>query len=869
MKLSWRILTLVLVTVSGIGTASFFLTNYQQTTLHNDSEKLLAKTVVQSLRDALVQDVIDNNKLRVTNLLKNLQSNDNPIDYLYITTGDHSIFAHSFTEGFPRYLLHQDLKHFQAKGIYLENKYQTNKNIIYEYAQALIPGLDAVLHIGINQTEITSKLNKNSQLILSASITAMLIALLVAYIWSRQITSPISNLSEKIKLFGSGEDVELSSIKTSSLEITQLVAAFQIATTERQLALNSLREREQNLSVTLNSIGDAVITTDFYGNVTRMNPVAEKLTGWKLDEAKNKSLKTIFPIVNASTRKTIENPVDKVLATGEIVYLSNHTTLISKDGTEYQIADSAAPIKDGEQIQGMILVFNDVTEQYHLREASTKTRKGLQAIMDNSPSVIYAKDIEGRYIFVNKVWRDLFTKDREDIIGKTDFEIFSEEFAGKFAANDKDVWEAGHALKSEETAPHDDGPHTYLSVKFPLLDENNKAYAICGISTDITETKQHEEQIRRSQKMDAMGKLTGGVAHDFNNMLGVILGYTDLLEDKLTNQPDISRYASEIRRAGERGAKLTQRLLSFSRHHQNDAEVLNINSLLLSEKDMLQKTITPRIDLIYDLSDELWTIYVDESDLEDAIVNMSINAMHAIENNGQLTIQTCNISLSEPEARLLQVSDGDYVALSIIDTGTGMDNETKEKIFEPFFSTKGDKGTGLGLSQVYGFVERSGGAIKVYSEVSHGTRLTLYFPRNIEEQANKPEKKTVKSKRNLNGTETILVVDDEPALVNLTSEILTQHNYNVLEANSAKQALQILEQEHIDLLLTDIIMPEVDGYQLVSIVQLKYPDIKIQLASGFSDERHSDMINDEHHSSILHKPFDSETLLKRLRQLLD
>ena len=362
---------------------------------------------------------------------------------------------------------------------------------------------------------------------------------------------------------------------------------------------------------------------------------------------------------------------------------------------------------------------------------------------------------------------------------------------------------------------------------------------------DLTRFKQQEEQLRRSQKMDALGKLTGGIAHDFNNMLGVIMGYADLLQASIKDQPRLEEYAREIYIAGQRGAQLTEKLLGFSRHKTATAERLSINTLLQNQQHMLATSLTPRIKLTYDLAENLWPVYMDSGDLLDAILNISINAMHAIHEGGQLSITTQNEHFNEFDAALKGLSKGDYVLLSISDTGCGMDQETQEKIFDPFFSTKGELGTGLGLSQVYGFVERSKGGIKVYSEPGHGTRLNLYFPRlrdinaTVNNKTNSPF--TVMAK----GEETILVVDDEAGLLNLSAEIFSQQGYNVIPVATGQQALEVLKNTPVNLLLSDVIMPEMDGYQLATTVQALYPEVKIQLASGFTDDRHADKLSNK------------------------
>ena len=414
-----------------------------------------------------------------------------------------------------------------------------------------------------------------------------------------------------------------------------------------------------------------------------------------------------------------------------------------------------------------------------------------------------------------------------------------------------------------------DGTIKYLHERCETI-YNSKGEPVLsrGTAQDITEHTNMEETIRRTQKMDALGKLTGGIAHDFNNILGIVMGYAELLVNSLKNQPQLSQYASEIQHASERGASLTKKLLGFSRKKSSNICIVNTNDLLQTQKLMLEKTLTARIKLKYILKDEIWSIYVDDNELEDATVNLCINAMHAIENNGIITIKTDNIHLQQAEAQRLNLKHGEYVIVTITDTGTGMDLETKEKIFEPFYSTKGEMGTGLGLSQVYGFTQRSQGSIEVDSQVNHGTSFTMYFPRyhyTVNEAESSNDNKINKS----SGVETILITDDEISLLHLTKEILSLKGYNVLCAENGAQALEILKSEQVDLLLSDVIMPEMDGYQLCAIVKEKYPNIKIQLASGFSESENKDLVDEELYKNKINKPFRAKELLERIRGLLD
>ncbi len=873
MKLTHRIFLLILIITLLSSLASFFLTQYQEEALHNDSEKILARTIIQSLRDALVRDVINNNKLRVTNLLKRLREHDNPIDFLYITKGpDNKVFAHSFRQGFPRYLVESTYSHDHQINIRLTAKYQTEQGLIYEYSEPLIAGLDTILHIGINQSQIAEKLARNKQVVLLISLCIAFVSLLFAYFWSQQITSPLARFTRQIQQFGAGEQVDFNAEKGNLPEIHLLASAFQTAVEERQQALNSLREREQNLEITLNSIGDAVITTDAEGNVTRLNPVAESLTGWSLEEAKGRSVKSIFPIVDASNRNIIENPVEKVVATGETVYLSNHTTLISRDGSEYQIADSAAPIRDADNnILGMVLVFNDVTEQYHLRQQAAESKRDMQAVMDHSPAVIYVKDLNGHFTFINQSFEQLFKINREDIDGKTDQDLFPKEYADEFQASDRAVIDAGRTLKSEERMPQDDGIHTYFSVKFPLYDSNDKIYALCGISTDITERQQTEEALRRSQKMEAIGQLSGGIAHDFNNQLGVIVGYLDFLQDYTRDQEKPHKWVETATRATLRCMDLTRQLLAFSRRQSKDKKVVMLNDIFQELETMIARSLTPEVSVQYFLADDLWRTEIDPGEFQDAILNLAINARDAMPGGGQLLIETSNKYLDDDYAMLNpDVAAGDYVQLMFSDTGSGMEKAIQEHIFEPFFTTKAEgKGTGLGLAMVYGFVKRYGGYIKVYSEPGEGTTMRLYLPRHTDDV-------TIVSGSSSDaelprGSETVLIVDDEGDLLQLARQYLLSLGYQSRIAENAAQALTILsEDQSIDILFSDVVMPGgMNGYELAQKATQLRPDLKVLLTSGFTSKTiaHNGLARFSSH--LLGKPYRKMDLAQRIRLVLD
>jgi signal transduction histidine kinase/CheY-like chemotaxis protein len=376
-------------------------------------------------------------------------------------------------------------------------------------------------------------------------------------------------------------------------------------------------------------------------------------------------------------------------------------------------------------------------------------------------------------------------------------------------------------------------------------------------------------ELQQSQKMEALGKLTGGIAHEYNNMLGIMLGYSELLKDAFIDNPKLFKYADQIQNAGNRAAKLTSKMLAFSQEKVPSAEIMDLNALVQKQQHMLEKTLTISISLVYKLQRNLWQVWLDGNDMEDAILNVCINAMHAMNEHGQLTIETHNKKIDPSDAASLNIKAGDYVLLSFTDDGCGFNKETKEKMFDPFFTTKGQLGTGLGLSIVYGFVQNSGGVIDVYSVEGEGTKFAFYFPRYLGTHCDKTPEIENSFENNSLGNESILVVDDEAELLGLTREILTLHGYNVFCAGDATEALSLLEREHIDIMISDVIMSGIDGYQLATVVKEKYPDVEIQLISGYTDRRNTDMGDGSLRRNLLSKPVSSKVLLKRIRKLSD
>ena len=529
------------------------------------------------------------------------------------------------------------------------------------------------------------------------------------------------------------------------------------------------------------------------------------------------------------------------------------------------------PMKNPVQMEELLKIFASRTEAELEKIKANETIQKLSLAVEQSPNAIIITDAKGTIEYVNPSFTETTGYSYDEVMNKNPSYIQSGEMPEEFY---QDLWktiQSGNVWEGVFHNKRSNGDLFWDEAKIsPIKNVQGEITHYLGVQTDITDKKLIEQQLRRSQKMDSLGKLTGGIAHDYNNMLNVIIGYTELLEMVSDNKDEKAKeFIGEIKHAADRGATLTKKLLSFSRQESAQPERVDINELLRDSKNMLEKTLTARVNLLFDLVDSIWPVYLDKNDLEDAILNLCINAMHAMPDGGDLTLSTFNGSLAEDEAKVLDLTPGDYVQLSISDTGCGISEDMLNQIFDPFFTTKGDRGTGLGLTQVYGFVKRAKGILTIDSSVNVGTYVLLYFPRYSSDDKKGETVDEAKTNIDINGNETILIVDDEVAICELSNKILSAKGYNILVANSGEEALDLMQDNKIDLLLSDVIMPNMDGYKLAGIVREKYPDIKIQLVSGFDDDRQRTKEDEQLANNLLSKPYSAKDLAFKIRKLLD
>ncbi len=492
-------------------------------------------------------------------------------------------------------------------------------------------------------------------------------------------------------------------------------------------------------------------------------------------------------------------------------------------------------------------------------------------ILDSVPALIFYKDRQHRLVHVNQAHAQSYGLPREQIEGKTDAELGSP-YASAYLQDDLTVMTTGKPLYGLIEQFHTPAGTRWIQTeKVPHRDDAGNIIGLVGIAVDITEKKQLEEQLRQSQKLDAIGQLAAGIAHDFNNLLTVINGYSEILLESVGPHGVFRPLLMEINKSGERAARLTHKLLVFSRKQVLEPQSLDLNTCVVEIETLLRRVIGEDVDLRTELTANLGQVLADPGQLEQVLLNLAVNARDAMPKGGRLTIETSQLLVTNViHEALPEIPPGPYVLLTVRDTGCGMDASTKARLFEPFFTTKEPgKGTGLGLATVYGIVAQSGGHLVVETELKVGTAFHLYFPQVQRDPLNSPPSSSPIPARQ--GNETILLAEDEENVRELARRILQANGYNVLEAADGEAALRVaqLHVGHIDLLVTDLVMPHLGGGDLAKQLNLLRPTTKVLFLSGYTEDvaRQQGMFNV--HASLLQKPFTPKSLALMVRQILD
>ncbi len=515
---------------------------------------------------------------------------------------------------------------------------------------------------------------------------------------------------------------------------------------------------------------------------------------------------------------------------------------------------------------------SQLTERKQADEALQQSENRFRAMVEKSSDAISLVDAQGKVLYSSHAVSPIFGYSLEERKGKDVFElVHAEDFSETLSLFRKLLQNPFTSVSTQVRYRHKDGTWRWIEALGTNLLEEPSVKAVIINYRDVTERRQLLEQLFQAQKMEAVGRLAGGVAHDFNNLLTAILGYSDMVLEKVLLDSPLHRYASEIKKAGERAASLTRQLLAFSRLQVMSPQVLDLNATILDMEKILRRVMGEDIILTTVPEVTPGRIKADPSQIEQVILNLAINARDAMPHGGHLTLKTSGLTLDhEFTFEGVRVQPGAYVVLEITDTGCGMDAETRSRAFEPFFTTKEKgKGTGLGLSTVYGIVKQSGGYIWLSSEPGRGTALKIYLPR-VDEAAGVT--KTFEAAPHPHrGNETILLVEDEGAVRKLLTRALRSKGYEVLGAKNGEEALRVCARwrRPIHLMLTDVVMPQMSGRELARQITSLHSESRVLYMTGYAGNRIGSAEVLEADAQFIQKPFSVDALVDRIRAILD
>ncbi len=634
--------------------------------------------------------------------------------------------------------------------------------------------------------------------------------------------------------------------------------------TQQRIAEDRLRQSEASYRELFDSTLDAIYIQDKSGTFLAVNHGAELMYGYPKEFFIGKT-----PEVIAAPGK---NDLDQLVKLIELAAKGEPQRFefwgMRKNG---EVFPKEVRIHKGNYFgQEVIVAFaQDISKR---RENEQRLRT-LSQTVEQSPVQVVLTNVNKEIEYVNKSFTDVTGFTPEEVIGKTPDFLRTEHEGPKVYGQLWKAIEKGNIWQGELVSQTKTGKKIYEDVTAsPLFDEKGNISHYIAFKIEITERKKLEEEFRQSQKMEAIGRLAGGVAHDFNNLLTVIIGYSELMLAQISEKDPLYNRIKQIDKAGRRAESLTRQLLAFSRKQILQPKVLNLNQMIGDMEKMLRRLIGEHIELQTVLSDDLGNIKADPGQIEQVIMNLSINARDAMPEGGDLTIATDEFSYTKEnfEEEWEEMPFGSYIRLNISDTGIGMDEDVKSQIFEPFFTTKEKgKGTGLGLSTVYGIIKQSKGYIFVSSEKGRGTTFQLFFPHVLD--AEETETESIELVSELQGTETILLVEDEDSLRALAIETLENAGYNVLTAEDGEQAVTVAlnYNEPINLLLADVVMPKLSGKKLTKAINKIHPEILVLYMSGYTDDAivHHGVLDPN--TEFLPKPFKPTTLLKKIRSMLD
>ncbi len=675
------------------------------------------------------------------------------------------------------------------------------------------------------------------------------------------------------RLLHSGEKWEtLFSFQQAVWGLIGLVLLFDLYSIYQQLQIHRMRrrllEREELFRLISENAADMIAVVDMEGRRIYNSLAYQKVLGYSAEELKKSSG---FEQIHPDDRAKVQEAAAEARRTGlgkTLEYRIRH-----KDGTWRVLESTSSVILSTKGEPGRLVIVNrDITERKKTVEALRQSEISFRSMVDEAPYGIYRVGEDGRFLRVNPALQKMvgYEAPNELLNANLGTEVFRNPV--DFERLVELLGSVGEFKDVEVDWKRKDGtPITVRCSGRHINDSEGGGPYFEAFAEDVTERRVLERQLRMAAKMEAIGRLSGGIAHDFNNLLGVIIGYSQVLRRKLGTENPLYEHAEEVEKAGQRAVSLTRQLLAFSRQQILTPVVLDPNALVSDMEKMLPRLLGEDIVVSIHLDPELGRVKADQGQIEQVVMNLAVNARDAMPGGGKLVIATSNVELDQAYARQHPgAKPGRYVMLAVTDSGMGMSSETLAHIFEPFFTTKEvGKGTGLGLATVYGVVKQSGGYVWVDSELGKGASFQIFLPRIEETVA--PTAAGPLQIENLRGTETVLLVEDADALRKLARSFLLDHGFQVLAASNGEEAVEVARNHAapIHLLLTDVVMPGMNGKALADRLLAKSPKLKVVYISGYTDSFIAGHGVLEEGTHLLHKPFTEDALIRKIREVLD
>jgi two-component system cell cycle sensor histidine kinase/response regulator CckA len=649
------------------------------------------------------------------------------------------------------------------------------------------------------------------------------------------------------------------------------VIVFATDVTEQRRSRELLDNIRRQNDLILQCAGEGICGVNQEGLCTMLNPAVTEISGWTREDLLGKHVQDVLHHSRPDgTRYTREEcPLLEMYRDG-IPRRVYDEVFWKKDGTSFPVEYFATPIQEGGVVTGAVVTFRDVSEEHRARKVLRESEARYRLLVENAAYGIFRTAADGKFLDANNALATMLGYSSAD-------ELLAVNISTVYARpEEREALIAtslvrGHADGIELEWIRKDGQPLMVRLSARLIrDPNGKQY-FEGIVENVTEWRALETQLRQAQKMEAVGRLAGGVAHDFNNLLMVIKGHTELLMERTAPEHPDFRKIDQIKKAADRAAALTRQLLAFSRMQVMQPRVMDLNATIIEMGKMLPRLIGEDIELAILTKPNLGHVKADAGQMEQVILNLTVNARDAMPDGGKLLIETSNVELDDTYVRTHPpITAGRYVMLAVSDTGVGMNAATQAHIFEPFFTTKEKgKGTGLGLATVYGVVKQSGGFVWVYSEVGKGTTFKIYLPR-VDEIAHADAEKNL-SEQLPQGSGTILLAEDEKEVREVAREFLEMAGYSVIEAKDGAQALELAAKHagKIDLLVTDMVMPGIGGRELATRLLALRPELKVIYMSGYTEYANFKNAEFELHNTMLQKPFTRAILATTVQKILN